>query len=195
MSLLNEARLVAVGHFRRSMFSRCLSTATITAAESITHFASHLSNLNASFTFVASSALNPKLGSLISGLKNQDRLTRDKTQELHNLIDKESPGCVYPGSIVRVVSYLTLSKPDLSSSFTGVLIGIKRRGNQTSFRLRSSVLGTGVELQVPIFSPMVKQVQVLKHIKARRNKLYYLRNKEKKDFDEKDLGKLKAQLK
>ena len=51
--------------------------------------------------------------------------------------------------------------------------------------MRKVSFGVGVEITVPVFSPLVEKIEVVKRAKTRQAKLYYLR---RKDFK---LSKLK----
>lgn len=67
--------------------------------------------------------------------------------------------------------------------FEGVLIGIKGSlENQTITVRRIGVGGTGIEKIFPLVSPLLKKIEVKKKGRARRAKLYYLRNQTKKEL-------------
>ena len=64
--------------------------------------------------------------------------------------------------------------------FEGVVIGIKGRGASKTFRVRKiAVDKIGVEKIFPLALPIITKIEVKKKAKkrARRAKLYYLRNK------------------
>ncbi len=61
--------------------------------------------------------------------------------------------------------------------FEGVLIGRKGRGINETITVRRIVANEGVELVVPINSPRLAKVEVVRHADARRAKLYYLRER------------------
>ncbi|KAH9999430.1 translation protein SH3-like domain-containing protein [Russula vinacea] len=73
------------------------------------------------------------------------------------------------------------------TSFSGVLISVRRRGPDTSFVLRNVVQRTGVEMQFFVNSPHVKEIAVVsragsavdgkkKRKGLRKAKLFYLRD-------------------
>lgn len=63
--------------------------------------------------------------------------------------------------------------------FEGKVIGRRGAGLKATFRVRRISYGEGVERVFPLHSPMVEKIEVLKAKgkKARRAKLYYLRDK------------------
>jgi len=62
-------------------------------------------------------------------------------------------------------------------AFEGVCIGRSGAGINESFTVRKISYGEGVERVFPIYSPLVDSVEVVRHGKVRRAKLYYLRGR------------------
>ena len=62
-------------------------------------------------------------------------------------------------------------------AFEGVCISRSGAGLNESFTVRKISYGEGVERVFPIFSPLVDSVDVIRHGKVRRAKLYYLRGR------------------
>lgn len=83
------------------------------------------------------------------------------------LFSRRSPDRLLPGSVITVSSYSSPPSPENPSpsitTFSGVLIAIRRRhaGLDSSFRLRSIVGRTGVEISFKLLSPLVKEVKVV----------------------------------
>ena len=61
--------------------------------------------------------------------------------------------------------------------FTGTVIGRKGTANRESFTVRRIVASEGVERVFPLHSPWIEDIRVRRHGKARRAKLYYLRDR------------------
>ncbi len=61
-------------------------------------------------------------------------------------------------------------------NFTGVVIQIKNENNTKTFTVRKMSHGVGVERIFPFNSPYIEKIDILKHGKVRRAKLYYIRN-------------------
>ncbi len=60
-------------------------------------------------------------------------------------------------------------------AFEGVCIARSGAGLNESFTVRKISYGEGVERVFPIYSPLVDSVEVVRHGRVRRAKLYYLR--------------------
>jgi large subunit ribosomal protein L19 len=62
-------------------------------------------------------------------------------------------------------------------AFEGVCIARQGAGINESFTVRKISYGEGVERVFPLYSPLVDSVEVVRHGKVRRAKLYYLRGR------------------
>ncbi|KAK0498523.1 hypothetical protein EDD18DRAFT_1319276 [Armillaria luteobubalina] len=97
----------------------------------------------------------------------------DKQKMLRTLFSRRSPSQLKPGSI------LTVTMDHAPSIFTGVLLSIRRRGPDTSIVLRNILQRTGVDMQIFVNSPHVKEIKVVRQPprgRMRRAKLFYLRD-------------------
>lgn len=61
--------------------------------------------------------------------------------------------------------------------FNGVVIARRGSGTRESFTVRRIVAGEGVERTFPINSPKIAKLEVVRHGKVRRAKLFYLRER------------------
>lgn len=61
--------------------------------------------------------------------------------------------------------------------YQGVLIGRKGSGVNETITVRRIVANEGVELVLPLHSPRIAKIEVVRHGDARRAKLYYLRER------------------
>jgi large subunit ribosomal protein L19 len=60
--------------------------------------------------------------------------------------------------------------------FKGIIIALKHRKEVgATFTVRGIVAGVAVERIFPLHSPLIKKIEIIKHSKVRRAKLYYLR--------------------
>jgi large subunit ribosomal protein L19 len=80
-----------------------------------------------------------------------------------------------PGDTVRVRQKVVEGEKTRIQVFQGVVIKIHNVASATSFTVRRVTSGVGVERTFPIYSPMIDGVEVVRHGKVRRAKLYYLR--------------------
>lgn len=100
-----------------------------------------------------------------------------KAETMHALFSRRSPAHLKVGSIVTVLN------EQAPTTFTGVLIAIRRRGPDSSFTLRNILNRTGIEMQFFPNAPGVKEVKVIRPPpkgRMRRAKLYYLRDSPEK---------------
>ena len=61
--------------------------------------------------------------------------------------------------------------------FSGVVIARKGGGVSETFTVRRIVAGEGVERIFPVHSPKIARLEVIRHGRVRRAKLYYLRDR------------------
>lgn len=61
--------------------------------------------------------------------------------------------------------------------FTGVVIARRGTGTGEMFTVRRIVAGEGVERIFPVNSPKIAKLEVKRHARVRRAKLYYLRDR------------------
>ena len=80
-----------------------------------------------------------------------------------------------PGDSVKVSIKVVEGDRERTQVFQGVIIKVRRGGVGASFTVRRVAYGVGVERTFPFYSPMVEKVEVMRHGKVRRAKLYYLR--------------------
>ena len=80
-----------------------------------------------------------------------------------------------PGDTVRVSAKVVEGDRERIQVFQGVVIKVRRGGIGANFSVRRVTYGIGVERTFPLHSPLVKKVEVVRHGRVRRAKLYYLR--------------------
>ena len=61
--------------------------------------------------------------------------------------------------------------------FSGVVIARRGSGTRETFTVRRIVAGEGVERTFPLHSPKIAQLEVKRHGRVRRAKLFYLRGR------------------
>ncbi len=85
---------------------------------------------------------------------------------------------ISPGDTVKVSIKVVEGERVRSQVFQGVVIRVRRgmANANANFTVRRVAYGVGVERTFFIHSPSVEKVEVMRHGKVRRAKLYYLRN-------------------
>ena len=97
-----------------------------------------------------------------------DTFTKSMRQE--SLLD------IRPGDTVRVHQKIKEGNKERLQVFEGVVLARKHgRGISATITVRKISSGVGVERIFPIHSPSLDKIEVVKHSKVRRAKLYYLR--------------------
>jgi large subunit ribosomal protein L19 len=81
------------------------------------------------------------------------------------------------GDSVRVHTKVVEGDKERIQVFSGVVIGRRGRGLNSSFTVRRISYGEGVERVFPVNSPRVEKVEVERHGSVRRAKLNYLRGR------------------
>jgi large subunit ribosomal protein L19 len=64
--------------------------------------------------------------------------------------------------------------------FEGVVIGLRGSGSRATMTVRKVSFGTGVERIFPLNARTIDKVEVVKHARVRRAKLYFLRERKGK---------------
>ncbi len=80
-----------------------------------------------------------------------------------------------PGDTVKVSAKIVEGERERIQMFQGVVIRVRKGRISANFTVRRVAYGVGVERTFPLHSPLVEKVEVVRHGKVRRAKLYYLR--------------------
>ena len=81
------------------------------------------------------------------------------------------------GDTVRVHVKVKEGARERVQVFEGTVIAKKHGGIEETFTVRRISYGVGVEKVFPVHAPSVEKIEVVRHGKVRRAKLYYLRNR------------------
>ena len=84
------------------------------------------------------------------------------------------------GDTLRVFVKVVEGNRERLQAFEGTVIAKRNGGIRETFTVRRVSYGIGVERTFPIHSPRVDHVDVVRHGKVRRAKLYYLRERQGK---------------
>ncbi|HWZ84969.1 MAG TPA: 50S ribosomal protein L19 [Thermoanaerobaculia bacterium] len=85
-----------------------------------------------------------------------------------------------PGDSVKVHVKVREGEKERIQLFAGVVIARRGGGSRETFTVRKISGGIGVERVFPLHSPIIDKIEVERHGKVRRAKLYYLRGRKGK---------------
>jgi large subunit ribosomal protein L19 len=80
-----------------------------------------------------------------------------------------------PGDTVRVHVKVIEGEKERIQVFEGVVLRKSRGASRSTFTVRKTSYGVGVERTFPLHSPRVDRIDVVTRGRVRRAKLYYLR--------------------
>ena len=93
------------------------------------------------------------------------------------------------GDIVKVHNKIKEGNRERIQIFEGTVIKRQGGSNRETFTVRKFSNGVGVEKTWPVHSPFVEKIEVVRHGKVRRAKIYYLRSRVGKAAKVKELVK------
>jgi large subunit ribosomal protein L19 len=99
----------------------------------------------------------------------------DLLQELDQEQLKDDIPDFDPGDTVRVLYRVREGDKERIQAFEGVCLGRRGSGMGETFTVRKISSGIGVERVLPLHSPFIKKIEVVRRGRVRRAKLYYLR--------------------
>lgn len=79
------------------------------------------------------------------------------------------------GDTLRVHARIVEGDKERIQVFEGVCIRRSNGGNRSTFTVRKTSYGVGVERTFPDHSPRVEKIEVKSHGRVRRSRLFYLR--------------------
>lgn len=87
------------------------------------------------------------------------------------------------GDTIRVWQKIKEKDKFRLQAFEGLVLA-RKHGKEAggTFTVRKVMDGVGVEKIFPLFSPMIDKIEVLRQVKTRRSKLYFVREKAAKEI-------------
>ena len=81
-----------------------------------------------------------------------------------------------PGDTIKVHVKVKEGDKERIQIFQGIVISRRGGGTREMFTVRKVSSGIGVERMFPLYSPTIDKIEVQRHGRIRRAKLYYLRD-------------------
>lgn len=98
-----------------------------------------------------------------------------------DLIEKEGMRTDLPklsiGDTVRVFVKVKEGNRERLQAFEGVIISFKNGSIRETFTVRRVSFNVGIERTFPMHSPKIDHIDIVRHGRVRRAKLYYLRDR------------------
>ena len=98
-----------------------------------------------------------------------------------NHLKELSEGKVFPkfnsGDTLKVHLKVKEGEKERIQVFEGICIAKKNAGINSSFTVRKISYGEGIERVLPLYSPQISKIELVKSGDVRRSKLYYLRSR------------------
>ncbi|MGL4382525.1 MAG: 50S ribosomal protein L19 [Bacilli bacterium] len=101
-------------------------------------------------------------------------------KEITNKQLKKDLPIVTSGDSVKIHVKIVEGARERIQIFEGVVIKVQGGGISQTYTVRKISNGVGIERTFPMHSPRVEKIEVLRHGKVRRNKLFYLRDRQGK---------------
>ena len=90
---------------------------------------------------------------------------------------REDPLHFEVGDTVDVHTRILEGDKERVQVFSGIVIARRGGGTRETFTVRRIVAGEGVERTFPVHSPKIAKLEIKRHGKTRRSKLFYLRER------------------
>ncbi len=98
-----------------------------------------------------------------------------------DIIEKEAMRTDLPklsiGDTVKVWVKVKEGNRERLQAFEGIIIAFKNGSLRETFTVRRLSFGVGVERTFPLHSPKIHHIDIVRHGRVRRAKLYYLRDR------------------
>ena len=96
-------------------------------------------------------------------------------EQIYKIKPNENLPKIAPGDSVKVSHRIKEANKERVQTLSGLVIKVRRGHGGGNFTIRRVASGVGVEHTFPFASPLVEKVEVVRHGKVRRAKLYYIR--------------------
>ena len=102
----------------------------------------------------------------------------EKVAKLNSSLPKNNVPQLRVGDIVRVHKRIVEGNKERVQVFKGLIIAVKgKQSSSPTITVRRESGGVGVEATFPIHMPSIEKIDLLRHSKVRRSKLYFMRER------------------
>src|SRR5437762_1212959 len=102
------------------------------------------------------------------------KITVDMIEEAHR---KKSLPSFRVGDQVRLTLKIVEGDSERLQAFEGTVMRLRGHGLSRTFTVRKISYGVGVERTIPLHSPRIEKIEVLRSGHVRRSRLYFLRER------------------
>src|SRR5439155_11181947 len=102
------------------------------------------------------------------------KVTIDQVEQAHF---KKNIPTFRVGDQVRVTLKIVEGESERLQAFEGTVIRISGHGLSRMFTVRKISFGVGVERAIPLHSPRIERIEVMRSGHVRRSRLYFLRER------------------
>lgn len=93
-----------------------------------------------------------------------------------DIVSKSVP-VIKPGDTVEVDTIIREGNKQRVQKFRGLVISVNGSGSSAMFTVRKISCGIGVEKKLPLYSPNIGKIKVIKTEPVRRSKLFFMRDR------------------
>jgi large subunit ribosomal protein L19 len=102
------------------------------------------------------------------------KITVDMIEEMHM---RKSLPTFRVGDQVRLTLKIIEGESERLQAFEGTIIRLRGHGLSRTFTIRKVSYGVGVERTIPVHSPRIEKIEVMRSGHVRRSRLYFLRSR------------------
>ena len=103
-------------------------------------------------------------------------MNKEKQNEIEKKFIKKLPKFSV-GDTIAVTTLIREGDKQRSQTFKGIVIAIKGECIRKTFTVRKISMGVGVEKIIPVNSPNITKLEVLRRGDVRKSKIYYMRKR------------------
>lgn len=104
-------------------------------------------------------------------------MNTDIYKKVENKYTEKKVPAIKPGDTVEIETIIREGNKQRIQKFKGLVIAVNGTGARTMITVRKISYGVGVEKKLPLYSPNVGKIKLIKTEPVRRSKLYFMRDR------------------